>query len=182
MPRLSSRVWVSSFTAGALVVITVLALQAGQAATRPKPAAEARRPSPSVSARPRPRVPALPRRSGTGRRVVYSLGRKRVWLVGAGGHVAGTFPVWPGTLGPAVGLHHVSFRRRATTGSDGAHIENVVYFATSGPASIAFSNAVDGASPHPAPGMATGGIRLHREDGGTLWEFATLSTPVVVVR
>jgi hypothetical protein len=181
MPRLPSRVWVSSFTAGALVVITVLALQAGRAA-RPKPAADVRRPAPTVSAKPRPRPPAVPRGSGKGRRVVYSLGRKRVWLVGAGGHVTGTFPVWPGTLSPAVGLHHVSFRRRATVGSDGAHIENVVYFALRGTASIAFSDAVDGSSPHPAPGLATGGIRLHRADGGALWAFATLTTPVVVVR
>jgi hypothetical protein len=70
----------------------------------------------------------------------------------------------------------------ATTGSDGVQIEHIVYFANKSGLSVAFSNAVDGASPPPAAGKQTSGVRMPKADGAVLWAFATQpKTRVVVV-
>ncbi|MET8679826.1 L,D-transpeptidase [Streptomyces sp. NPDC004647] len=176
---------VTGLTASAIAVVAVLALQANGAA--PRHLAEDRKAkapqAPSADAEPRPpKSPAVPADSGQGKRIIYSLGQDRAWLVDARGAKAGTFPVWPGTLDPGLGNHQVTIRRPSTTGSDGVPIEHVIYFGTSGDVSIAFSAAVDGSSPKPVPGKQTGGIRLRSDDGTALWNFSAVGTPVVVVR
>ncbi|MDO0933947.1 hypothetical protein QQY66_20495 [Streptomyces sp. DG2A-72] len=178
------KVWVTGLTVGAIAVVAALAVQADKG---PRPTATAR-PSPSASAsggtQPSPTASApaaVPDASGTGRRIVYSLGQRRVWLVDASDAARRTFAVWPGTVAPDPGSYSVVSRRDATTGSDGVAIENIVYFATKSGLNIAFSNAVDGSSPPPASGTQTGGIRMREADGSAVWTFGSTGTTVVVV-
>ncbi|MFD6416821.1 hypothetical protein [Streptomyces sp. NPDC060194] len=124
---------------------------------------------------------ALPADSGTGQRVVYSLGQDRVWLVTETGDVSRTFEVTPGTVDPALGTTPVSSRSKSTTGSDGARIEHVVRFGGGSETPIGFSAAVDGSTPAPDPDRETGGIRESRADGEAMWLFAGIGTDVVVV-
>ncbi|MFI6856030.1 hypothetical protein [Streptomyces sp. NPDC050416] len=183
--RLPSWAWVTGLTVGAIAAVTVLAVQADQG---PQPAATSAKPSASASAgaQPTPTASAparVPDGSGTGRRIVYSLGEKRVWLVDASEATRRTFTVWPGTVSPDPGTYTVSSRTEATTGSDGVRIEHIMYFAAKSGVSVAFSNAVDGASPPPADsGAKTGGVRMRKADGTALWAFGTVGTTVTVVR
>ncbi|MGW0814234.1 hypothetical protein ACWD00_13450 [Streptomyces viridiviolaceus] len=184
--RLPSWAWVSGLTVGAIAAVAVLTVQADRG---PHPTASVARPSATASAGAQPapeasRPAAVPEGSGTGRRVVYSLGQKRVWLVDASDAGRRTFTVWPGTVGPDPGTYTIGTRTEgATTGSDGVRIEQIVYFALQDGVSVAFSNAVDGSSPPPpASGAKTGGIRMHKADGDALWAFGTTGTTVVVVK
>ncbi|MET7567148.1 hypothetical protein ABZT04_01380 [Streptomyces sp. NPDC005492] len=180
----ASKVWVTGLTVGAIAAVTVLAVQANQG---PHPKASAARPTASASASghsqpTKSAAPAaVPADSGSGRRIVYSVGQKRVWLVDASDKADRTFAVWPGTVSPDPGKYTVSVRKDATTGSDGVAIENIVYFATKSGLNIAFSNAVDGSSPPPAAGKQTGGVRMGKADGAALWTFGTTGTKVRVV-
>ncbi|MEU5754425.1 MULTISPECIES: hypothetical protein [unclassified Streptomyces] len=181
--RLPSWAWVSGLTVGAIAAVSVLAVQADQG---PHPTAAATKPRPSVSAQPTPKETAparVPDGSGTGRRIVYSVGQDRVWLVDASDATRRSFTVWPGTVDPDPGTYSVGTRREEpTTGSDGVRIEQIVYFVQEDGVWVAFSNAVDGSSPPPsAAGVKTGGIRLPKADGDALWEFGTSGTPVTVV-
>ncbi|MEU9730674.1 hypothetical protein [Streptomyces sp. NPDC048002] len=184
--RIPSWAWVTGLTAGALVAVSVLAVQADRGT---RPTAVTDRPSASVtaSATPAPTESARPAKvpdgSGTGRRIVYSLAERRVWLVDASDATRRTFVVWPGTVDPDAGRYTVGTRTEATTGSDGVEIEHVVYFAAKSGVNIAFSNAVDGSSPPPpAENATTGGVRMRAGDGSALWKFATAGTPVTVVK
>lgn len=188
--RLPSWAWVTGLTAGAIAAVVVLTAQAengphptASVAKGPKASASA---SAKPSAAPKPSAPSqaatVPEKSGTGRRVVYSLGQHRVWLVDADDTARRAFTVWPGTVNPAVGSYTVSVRKDAVTGSDGVAIEHVVYFSAASGVNIAFSNAVDGSSPPPAAaGAQTGGIRMAKADGTALWAFGETGTKVRVV-
>ncbi|MDN3294464.1 hypothetical protein QWM81_10455 [Streptomyces ficellus] len=188
--RLPTWAWVTGLTAGALATVATLAVQAGHAApdggrgaaAGPRPSVSPSSPSPAAGrSAAAPEAAAVPARSGEGRRIVYSLGQRRVWLVGEDNGVRRSFTVWPGSVAPAKGTHLVSFRRAAGTGSDGVGVENVVYFAVTSGVSVAFSNAVDGSSPAPVPGLRTGGIRMSAADGDAVWGFGTQGTTVSVV-
>ncbi|AZP18521.1 hypothetical protein EJC51_21985 [Streptomyces aquilus] len=181
----ASKVWVTGLTVGAIAVVAALAVQADKGA---KPEATSVRPTATASASPsagakKPAATAVPDDSGTGRRIVYSLGEKRVWLVDASDAARRTFAVWPGTVAPDPGNYTVGTRSGdPITGSDGVKIEHVVYFAAKSGKNIAFSNAVDGSSPPPpAAGIQTGGIRMKKADGSALWTFGETGTTVVVV-
>ncbi|GAB3173125.1 hypothetical protein [Streptomyces incanus] len=189
--RLPSWVWVTGLTTGAIAVVAVLGVQADRGT---KPTASTSRPStPAADAKPsadpggqekpeaEPKESAVPADSGTGRRIVYSLDDKQVWLVDASDAPRRSFEVWPGTVAPDPGTYTIGTRTEATTGSDGVDIEHIVYFAAKSGVSIAFSNAVDGSSPPPAEGRRTGGIRVAKADGEALWTFGTTGTTVRVV-
>ncbi|MCH0562084.1 MULTISPECIES: L,D-transpeptidase [unclassified Streptomyces] len=183
--RLPSWAWVTGLTAGAVAAVAALAVQADHG---PKPAAVSTRPnarasaSPGARPAPTPTMVKVPDGSGTGRRIVYSLGSKRVWLIDASDAQRRTFTVWPGTVSPEPGTYTVSSRRETTTGFDGVPVEHIVYFTARSGLSIAFSNALDGSSPPaPTPGARTGGIRMGEPDGQALWAFATTGTTVAVV-
>ncbi|MEU9225936.1 hypothetical protein AB0D40_16385 [Streptomyces massasporeus] len=183
--RLPSWAWVTGLTVGAIAAVTVLGVQADRGS---HPTATSAKPSSTASAQPTPTASApaparVPDGSGTGRRVVYSIGEKRVWLVDASEATRRTFTVWPGSVSPDPGSYTVSSRNAATTGSDGVQIEHIMYFAAKSGISVAFSNAVDGASPPPAAsGTKTGGVRMRKADGTALWAFGTVGTTVTVVR
>ncbi len=183
--RLPSSVWVTGLTVGAVAVVAALAVKAEQgpqphatpAAAKHSASAPAKptaKPSPAAEA-------AVPKDSGVGRRVVYSLGQKRVWLVDASDQSRRTFAVWPGSVSPAPGKYTVSKRTDALTGSDGVDIEHVVYFTAISGVNIAFSNALDGSSPPPVTGKQTGGIRMRVADGDAVWAFGSTGTTVSVV-
>ncbi|AOR33730.1 hypothetical protein BFF78_24085 [Streptomyces fodineus] len=184
--RLPSWAWVTGLTAGATAAVVALAVQADHG---PHPTASVTRPSPSASASAHgstaphsPAAPALPDASGAGRRIVYSLGEKRVWLVDATGKASRTFTVWPGTVGPQPGSYSIIARRQSLKGSDGVEVEHVMYFTQAEGVNIAFSNALDGSSPPPANGQKLGAVRLHKEDGAALWAFGDTDTKVTVVK
>ncbi|MBL1081985.1 hypothetical protein JK359_08300 [Streptomyces actinomycinicus] len=183
--RLPSWAWVTGLTAGATAAVVVLAVQADHG---PHPTAAVTRPSASASPHPHatvtpkePADPALPDQSGDGRRIVYSVGEKRVWLVDATGRATRTFTVWPGTVSPQPGRYSITLRTQSLKGSDGVEIEHVMYFTKVSGVNVAFSNALDGASPPPANGQKLGGIRMHKEDGAALWSFGDQGTKVAVV-
>jgi hypothetical protein len=185
MARISSGAVVAGLTAAALAVIAALAVQASGAA----PIAAGRKPgavaSPSSLPKAKPKTYPLPAGSGSGSRVVYSLGQDRVWLVDAAGRTTRTFEVSPGTVDPAPGTYTVSgsLARTATgLGGDGVAIEHVVRFATSDGVVIGFSAAQDGSLPTPDPAQKTGGIRERRADGAALWATALIGTRIVVVK
>ncbi|GGV84465.1 hypothetical protein GCM10015535_29290 [Streptomyces gelaticus] len=185
MSRGSSGI-VAGLTAAALVAVGVLAFQASAnapdsvAAPRPKPSATAtERAKPKEKSRP----VALPVDSGTGKRVVYALEDRRVWLVDADGKATRTFEVMPSTLNPLPGTYRVNTPRTGapTKGSDGVMIEHVVRFAMVDNVAVGFSAAVDGSMESPDPTLKTGGVRMSRADGDAMWDFALVGTKVVVL-
>nr|WP_203607154.1 hypothetical protein [Streptomyces sp. SID11385] len=125
---------------------------------------------------------AVPAGSGTGKRVVYALGAKRVWLVDESGKASRTFEVTPSTVDPAPGTYAVTSRAEGVLGSDGVRIVKVVRFAVTGGVAIGFSAAADGSTPPPDPGSRTGGVRESLKDADAMWDFANLGSAVVVVK
>lgn len=173
---------VSGLTAGAMVVIAVLAAQAsGSAPKTPAAAHSASPPKRSVPAKPTPKTYPLPLHSGVGKRVVYGIAAKRVWLVDDGNKVVRTYPVVAGNVAPTKGLHHVFFRRPTGTGGDGKKVEHTVFFATTGSASVGFNAAVDGSTAPPDPDKPSAAIRASRADTDALWQFATVGSAITVM-
>ncbi|MTE20597.1 hypothetical protein F0L17_16075 [Streptomyces sp. TRM43335] len=179
----------AGLTAAALAVVGFLAYQADAAQDRRAGGAD-RKPAASASASPgaaeekereeRART-VLPPDSGTGERVVYSVGADRVWLVGASETVTRTYEVVPGAVDPRPGEYTVTSRTERITGSDGVPVAHVVLFTQVDGVVVGFSAAVDGSLPEGPPKEGTGGIRSRPEDGEAMWRFATAGTKVVVV-
>ncbi|MFE2288397.1 hypothetical protein ACFXDJ_30055 [Streptomyces sp. NPDC059443] len=185
MARSSSGI-VAGLTVAALAAIGFLGYQASASAPAHPQKAVAQSPSPSPSpsgaAKADPGKPvAVPAGSGTGMRVVYSIGAKRVWLVSATGEDPKSFTVMPSTVHPAPGSYTVGNRTGTVTGSDGVPIEHVVRFASTQGITVGFSARVDNTLPEPDPAKKTGGVRMTRADGDAMWAFATIGTKVVVV-
>ncbi|WP_078628567.1 hypothetical protein [Streptomyces sp. NRRL F-2664] len=185
MARSSSGI-VAGLTAAAIAAVGFLGYQASATAPAHPPQAAAQEPAPAASPAaagkqdPAKPVP-LPEGSGSGVRVVYSVGQKRVWLVADGGQPPKSFTVMPSTVHPKPGTYIVGSRSGAVTGSDGVPIEHVVRFATAEGVAVGFSARVDGATPEPDPNKKTGGIRMTRADGDAMWAFATINSKVVVI-
>ncbi|MER5956032.1 hypothetical protein ACFC18_31350 [Streptomyces sp. NPDC056121] len=180
----SSSGFVAGLTAAALAVVGFLTYQASASApdSLAPPKAD-RTPSTAASHSPKDKkdLTAVPARSGTGERVVYSVDDDRVWLIAEGGKTQRTFTVTPSTVDPPAGKYVVTSRSASITGSDGVPIEHVVRFANVGGITIGFSAAVDGSMPQADPAKKTGGIREKRADGNAMWEFATIGKKIVVV-
>ncbi|MFJ7587258.1 hypothetical protein ACIQZO_07645 [Streptomyces sp. NPDC097617] len=182
MARSSSGI-VAGLTAVAVAVVGFLGYQASATAPAHPPRAAVQEPAPAASqAKQDPAKPmAVPEGSGTGVRVVYSVGQKRVWLVGDAAQEPKSFTVMPSTVHPKAGTYAVGSRSGSVTGSDGVPIEHVVRFATAEGVAVGFSARTDGALPEPDPNKKTGGIRMTRADGDAMWAFATIAAKVVVV-
>lgn len=131
--------------------------------------------------------PPLPADSGEGRRVVYSLSDRRVWLAeagpdGTGETVTGSWTVNASSADPLPGTYRVTSRAPEITGSDGVPVEHVVVFHVADDGVVfGFSSALDGSVPDQDTEERTGGIRQDRADGEAMWEFTALGLPVVVV-
>jgi hypothetical protein len=177
----SSSIMVAGLTAGAVAAVGYLAFQASAKAPEGFSRARAQA-SPAGQQASRGEAPpvALPAGSGSGRRVVYSVGADRVWLVGDTGKVQRTFAVTPGSVDPTPGSYAVRSRSSSVIGTDGTPVEHVVRFADVDGVTIGFSAAVGGATRPPDPKLRTGGIRESRPDGVAMWTFATIGQRVIV--
>ncbi|MFD7715622.1 hypothetical protein [Streptomyces sp. NPDC059814] len=177
---------VAALTAAAVVVVGLLAYQASANApdtVAPKPKASSSASAGTDHAKPKPKKDplAVPASSGTGMRVVYALGDRRVWLVDAKDKSTRTFKVMPSAVSALPGTYQVTSRSGTVTGSDGVPIEHVVRFATTDDVAIGFSAAQDGSMESPDPTLKAGGVRMSRADGNAVWTFATVGAKVVVV-
>ena len=131
---------------------------------------------------------ALPKQSGAGRRVVFSEGRQRVWLVGSGDRVRRTYPVSGSiydNLDP--GTFEVYSRSEQAWGiDDSGTMKYFVRFAHGDRAAIGFHDIPihDGELVQSLAQLGTplshGCIRQRRPDAVALWKFAPLGTTVVV--
>ena len=131
---------------------------------------------------------ALPEDSGTGRRVVYSEGQQRVWLVEKGGTVARTYLVSGSVydnLDP--GTYAVYSRSEQAWGiDDSGTMKYFVRFTQGENAAIGFHDIpVDGGAKvqtldQLGTPLSHGCIRQKRSDAKALWAFAPLGTKVVV--
>lgn len=131
---------------------------------------------------------ALPEGSGSGKRVVFSQGRQRVWLVVRGGKVERTYPVSGSVydnLEP--GTYQVYSRSQQAWGiDDSGSMRYFVRFAKGDRAAIGFHDIpVDDGKPvqtiaQLGTPLSHGCIRQKESDAVALWNFAPLGTTVVV--
>jgi lipoprotein-anchoring transpeptidase ErfK/SrfK len=134
---------------------------------------------------------ALPERSGTGRRVVFSQHLQRVWLVGANDDtVQRTYPVSGSvTHNLQPGTYSVYSRSRWAVGVDDSGVMQYFVRFTQGPtgAAIGFHTipTKDGVPLQSQASLGTpqshGCIRQATPDAIALWDFAPEGTKVVVV-
>ncbi|MDT0443612.1 MULTISPECIES: hypothetical protein [unclassified Streptomyces] len=188
-----SGAFVTLLTAAAIAVVAFFAYQASAADDRPgNGGAPSQSASPSgegggEQADPSEGPPPVPAESGTGKRVVYSVEQRRVWLVdlsedGTGEVVADTYEVFPSSVTPPPGEYAVEWRTAQGSGSDGVPTEHTVGFHQDADGiAFGFSAALDGSTPDPESSQRTGALRQTREDGDTMWLFATAGIPVIVV-
>lgn len=188
-----SGAFVTLLTAAALAVVAFFAYQASAADDRPMSGPPAESASPSGDGAEGEQEdasdgpPPVPAESGTGKRVVYSLEQRRVWLVdlsedGTGEVVADTYEVFPSSVSPPPGEYSVEWRTAQGSGSDGVPTEHTVGFHQDADGiAFGFSAALDGSTPDPESDLRTGAVRQTREDGDTMWLFATAGIPVIVV-
>ncbi|MEY9927959.1 hypothetical protein ABH926_002593 [Catenulispora sp. GP43] len=190
--RVNPMASVALITAAALVGVGVLAVQANGSAPNKAPAAAAAKQQPpastnsagqTVTPAPDPAL-ALPASSGTGKRMVYSLSKARIWLVGPDEKVQLSAAVVPSTVTPAAGTYAVSKRIANNQSADRVAVQYEVLwgpkndttkFAMEAVASLA------GDEMPPKPEAKTGGVRLTQNDALAVWQFAALQTQVVVV-
>ena len=131
---------------------------------------------------------ALPPASGTGRRVVFSESRQRVWLVSGGSHVVRTYLV-SGSVTDNLhpGTYAVYSRSEQAYGiDDSGTMKYFVRFTQGEHAAIGFHDipVKDGHLLQTPAQLGTpqshGCIRQLRRDAIALWRFAPLGTTVVV--
>lgn len=135
-----------------------------------------------------PRPEALPDGSGKGRRVVFSEGEQRVWLVQKGGTLLRTYLVSGSVydnLDP--GTYSVYSRSEQAWGiDDSGTMKYFVRFTQGDNAAIGFHDIPidDGARVQTLDDLGTplshGCIRQKRVDAKALWAFAPIGTKVVV--
>ncbi len=132
---------------------------------------------------------ALPARSGNGRRVVFSMSRQRVWLVGAKGTPLASYLV-SGSLTNNLkpGSYDVYSRSRWAVGIDDSGVmQYFVRFTRGQHAPIGFHSIPkkDGQALQAEAQLGTpqshGCIRARLADAKRLWAFAPTGTDVVVV-
>jgi len=172
-------------TMAALVGVGLLAAQAKATAPRVRvpivTAAAGKSSSKSGSSSTTTSGPAVPANSGSGTRIVYSVGERRVWLVSSS-TVERTIAAVPGTIAAPDGTYSVSAKSPGATGSDGVQVLYVVRFdADDTTTTFGFDSEAGITGLPPAPTGRTGGIRMAQLDAQALYEFSSVGTPVVVV-
>lgn len=134
--------------------------------------------------------PPPPENSGAGRRIVYSVGQQRVWLVEANEHVTRSYLVSGRAGTPAPGVYRVFSKSRYTTSLNGAaRMEWMVRFAWGRTAAIGFHSIPVNSAGVPLQSEAqlgtyqsAGCVRQHWSDAEALWNWAPVGTTVVVVK
>ena len=172
-------------TMATLVGVGVLAAQAKATAPRVRvpivTAAAGKSSSKSGSSSTTSSGYALPANSGSGTRIVYSVGERRVWLV-SNTTVERTIAAVPGSVPAPDGMYSVSAKSPGSTGSDGVQVLYVVRFAAANATTtFGFDSEAGITGLPPAPTGKTGGIRMAQLDAQALYEFSSVGTPVVVV-
>ncbi|WP_194917240.1 hypothetical protein [Catenulispora rubra] len=193
--RVNPMASVAVITAAALVGVGVLAVQANGSAPdkAPAPVVAAKQPVVStnqsgqaVAPAPDPAL-ALPASSGKGKRVVYSLSKSRIWLVGDDEKVQLSAQAVSGTVVPDAGNYEVGKWYATHQGADGAAVQYEVLWGSkkSGANEFAFDAIAslpgDQLPSKPASGTRTGGVRLTQNDAHAVWQFATTKGTAVVV-
>ena len=152
---------------------------AGRGTAAPPPAAED---TPAADEPPSP-----PRRSGHGRRVVFSESDQRVWLVDGDEQVRRTYLVSGSiydNLDP--GSYEVYSRSMDATGVDGSDLRYMVRFAQgwNDPIGFHWIPRMNGERMQTRAELGTpqshGCVRQAAPDARALWRFAPVGTPVVV--
>jgi len=151
-------------------------------------------PSPPVETRPtpprEPPVLAPPARSGTGHRVVFDLSAQRVWLMRSSGSVHSTHPVSGSVYDNLQPGHYRVYSRSewATSYDYTSTMRWMVRFTEGDTAAIGFHSIPRDSSGDPVQTwrqlgtpQSHGCIRQRPADAKTLWDFAPIGTPVVVV-
>jgi hypothetical protein len=172
-------------TIAALVGVGVLAAQAKATAPRVRAsavvAADKTSTAKSGTGSTTTSAAALPANSGSGTRVVYSVGQRRVWLV-TGSTVERTITVVPGTIAAPDGTYTVDAKSPGATGSDGVQVLYVVRFdADNTSTTFGFDSEAGVAGLPAAPTGHTGGVRMAQLDAQALYKFSSVGTKVVVV-
>lgn len=173
-------------TIASLFGIGVLAVQA--AATAPKVSNTSNKGGGTASGQPTANASAgaaggaanaaaLPGNSGSGARIVYSEGGKRIWLVSSNNTVARTMIVVPGTVPAPTGSFTVTNKLAQETGTDGTPVQYVVLFNKA----FGFDAVANVTGLPPAPTSRTGGVRMAQADAQALFTFSSVGTTVVVV-
>lgn len=179
MVRIRSGIAVTGLVAAALATIGALTAEASNAPSRHQAAAAAEvRVAGSALVR---LAAALPAGSGSGERVVYGIGARRVWLVDTHEQVVRTFRVLAGDVAPALGAHRVFARTGRGAGGDGTRVEHVVLFASTGGANVGFGAAADGTRTPAAPRRLAAAVREQPADAAAMWQRATIGTIVEVM-
>lgn len=148
----------------------------------PPPPAAAEAPAATVDAS------SIPANSGSGRRVVYSVSRQRVWLVNEDGSLHGTWLVSGRAGEPKPGSYSVFSRsRNARAQRPGITMEYMVRFVRTSGLPIGFHSIPvnrKGAQIQTVQQLGTyqslGCVRQRYEDAVVMWEFAQIGTPVIV--
>jgi lipoprotein-anchoring transpeptidase ErfK/SrfK len=133
-----------------------------------------------------------PHHSGKGRRVVYSVSRQRVWLVGGAGVVKRTYLVSGRLSQPSPGHYRVYSKSRWTLSTVSAETMQYMVRFTHGARTgtpIGFHSIPRDYNGHPAQSvhdlgkpLSAGCIRQRLRDAAHLWRFAPVDTKVVVTQ
>lgn len=153
-------------------------------------------PAPAVQPGPTPeelwlwaaRFPNIPAESGAGRRIVYSIGQQRVWLVEGGEQLVKTYLV-SGRIGlPGSGTYHVYSKSRYS-GSGSVRMEYMIRFARGRSLAIGFHSIPVDRRGRPLQRIdqlgtprSHGCVRQWIGDAAELWNWAPVGTTVVVLR
>jgi lipoprotein-anchoring transpeptidase ErfK/SrfK len=132
-----------------------------------------------------------PARSGSGRRVVFDMSAQQVWLVRDSGSVLDTYPVSGSTTNNLKPGRYAVYSRsaHATSYDYASTMRWMVRFTEGKRAAIGFHSIPRDLSGEPLQTIGQlgtpqshGCIRQRPRDAKTLWDFAPISTRVVVVR
>ena len=133
-------------------------------------------------------LPGAPAGSGAGRRMVYSIGQQRVWLIGDGDIVEFSYLV-SGRAGlPAPGSYRI-FSRSRYAGSGSVTMQYMMRFAHGRKLAIGFHSIParrNGSLLQTLDQLGTfrshGCVRQRIDQARLAWDWAPLGTPVTVVR
>lgn len=133
-------------------------------------------------------LPPIPDGSGNGRRIVYSVTRQRVWLVGDGNFLEFSYAVSGRALTPGPGVYSIySKSRYASSGS--ARMQYMMRFAHGRSLAIGFHSIPTDRRGRPMQSegqlgsyQSHGCVRQAVSDALLAWNWAPVGTTVVVLR
>ena len=143
--------------------------------------------APATAAADEVATPPVPEASGEGRRIVYSNGQQRVWLVEEDGTVARTHLVSGRRGFPKAGNYAV-FSRSPVTRSGSVSMQYMVRWHKSTRLAVGFHSIPVTRRGRPIQSesqlgtyRSRGCVRQRLDDARFVWEWAPIGTPVVVV-